>query len=71
MSGSFPSNITIDELGARSVSIHTIGHEKANFTVVLTCMVDRTKLYPLIIFKLKNVPRANQKRWMNENEMLY
>ncbi|GBB89003.1 hypothetical protein RclHR1_15640001 [Rhizophagus clarus] len=50
-----PSNTTIDELDARSVSIRTTGHEKANFTVVLTCMADGTKLLPLIIFKLKNV----------------
>jgi hypothetical protein len=76
-----PSNTTIDKLGARSVSIRTTGHEKANFTLVLTCMADGTKLLPLIIFKLRNVPRgnflpeviirANQKGWMNENEMLY
>jgi len=75
-----PSNTTIDELGARSVSIHTTGHEKTNFTVVLTCMADGTKLPPIIIFKLKNIPRgnfppeviirANQMGWMKENEML-
>ncbi|GES79032.1 pogo transposable element with KRAB domain [Rhizophagus clarus] len=69
-----PSNTTIDELGARSVSICTTEHEKANFTVVLTCMADGTKLLSLIIFKLKNVPQgnfppeiiihANQKGWM-------
>src|SRR5579862_6279748 len=29
-----PANTTIDELGARSVSICITGHEKANFTVV-------------------------------------
>lgn len=44
-------------------------------------MADGTKLLPLIIFKLKNIPRgnfpsevivrANPKGWMNENEMLY
>lgn len=76
-----PANTTIDELGARSISIRTTGHEKANFTVVLTCMADGTKLPPLIIFKIKNIPkgnfppeviiRANQTGWMNENEMLY
>jgi len=54
-----PSNTTIDELGARSVSIRTTGHEKTNFTVVLTCMADGTKLLPLIIFKLKNIPKGN------------
>ncbi|GBB83249.1 hypothetical protein RclHR1_01000005 [Rhizophagus clarus] len=76
-----PANITVDELGARSVSIRTTGHERSNFTVVLTCMADGTKLPPLIIFKIKNILRgnfppeviirANKKGWMNENEMLY
>ena len=76
-----PSNTTIDELEARSVSIRTTGHEKTNFTVVLTCMADGTKLPPLIIFKFKNIPRgnfppevivrANKTGWMKEDEMLY
>ena len=76
-----PSNTTIDELGTRTVSIHTTGHERTNFTVVLTCMADGTKLPPLIIFKLKRIPKenfplgvivcANPTEWMNENEMLY
>ena len=76
-----PSNTTIDELGTRTVSIRTTGHERTNFTVVLTCMADGTKLPPLIIFKLKKIPkgnfssgvivRANPTGWMNENEMLY
>ncbi|GES76470.1 pogo transposable element with KRAB domain [Rhizophagus clarus] len=75
------ANITVDELGARSVSIRTTGHERSNFTVVLTYMADGMKLLPLIIFKIKNIPqgnfpleviiRANKKGWMNENEMLY
>src|SRR5688572_19349932 len=33
MAFDLPSNTTIDELGTRSVSIRTIGHEKTNFTV--------------------------------------
>jgi hypothetical protein len=81
MTFDLPSNTTIDELGAHSISIRTTGHEKSNFTVVLTCMADGTKLPPLVIFKLKNIPRcnfpsevivrANPTGWMNENEMLY
>jgi hypothetical protein len=81
MSFDLPNNTTIDERGARSISIRTTGHEKTNFTVVLTCMADGTKLPPIIIFKLKKVPkgsfppgviiRANQTGWMNENEMLF
>src|SRR5688572_11207624 len=76
-----PNNISINDLGARTVSIRTTGHEKTNFTVVLTCMADGTKLPPIVIFKLKKIPkgnfppgvivRANPTGWMNENEMLY
>jgi hypothetical protein len=51
-----PANTTVNEWGARSVSIRTTGHEKTNFTVVLSCMADGTKLPPIIIFKLKNIP---------------
>lgn len=81
MSFDLPSNTSIDERGTRSVSIRTTGHERTNFTVVLTCMADGTKLPPLIIFKLKKIPkgnfpsevivRANPTGWMNESEMLY
>ncbi len=76
-----PSSTTINELGTCSVSICTIGYEKTNFTVVLTCMANKTKLPPLIIFKLKNIPRCNfspgvivrtnPTEWINENKMLY
>lgn len=34
-------------------------YEKTNFTVVLTCIANRTKLSFLIIFKLKNILRGN------------
>ncbi|CAG8654302.1 6096_t:CDS:2, partial [Diversispora eburnea] len=51
------SNMTVEETGSRTVSICTIGHEKSNFTVVLSCIADGTKLPPLIIFKLVNVSR--------------
>ncbi len=81
MTFDLPSNTTVDEMGIRTVSIRTTGHKKTNFTVVLTCMADSTKLPPVVIFKLKNVPwgnfppeiivRANPTGWMNENEMLY
>ncbi len=74
-------NITIDETGTWSVSIRIIGHEKTNFTVVLTCMANGIKLLSLIIFKLKKVlwgnfsqgviVRVNPTGWMNKNEMLY
>jgi hypothetical protein len=76
-----PGNLTIDECGTRTVNIRTTGHERSHFTVVLTCMADGMKLPPLIIFKLKNVPRANfpsdvfvranPSGWMNEIEMAW
>ena len=75
------NNTTIDEMGAKTISIHTTGHKKTNFTVVLTCMADETKLPPIVIFKLKKILkgnflleiiiRTNLTGWMNENEMLY
>jgi hypothetical protein len=76
-----PSNTTVNELKSKTVSIHITGHERTNFTVVLTYMADGTKLPPIVIFKLKNIlrdnfspdviVRANLTGWMNENEMLY
>jgi len=76
-----PSTTTIEEIGSRTVSIRTCGHEKSNFTVVLACMANGTKLPPMIIFKLKKIPRldfptgviirTNKEGWMNAEEMLY
>ncbi|RIA83850.1 DDE superfamily endonuclease-domain-containing protein [Glomus cerebriforme] len=66
---------------ATSVTIHTTGHEHSSFTVILACMADGTKLPTVCIFKLKNILkeklshgihiRANEKRWVNEQEMLW
>ncbi|CAG8507144.1 22632_t:CDS:2 [Dentiscutata erythropus] len=65
----------------KTISIKTCGYEKSCFTVVLTCLADGTKLPPMIIFKLKNVPqlefpsgvviRANESGWMNEMQMSF
>jgi DDE superfamily endonuclease/Tc5 transposase DNA-binding domain/Brinker DNA-binding domain len=76
-----PNTTTIDKTGARTISIQTCGHEKSHFTVVLSCLADGTKLPPLIIFKLVNIPRqtfpngimvrANREGWMNTDEMLW
>ena len=73
-------NTTIEEKGTKTIAIASTGHENSNFTVVLVCLADGTKLPPVIIFKLVNVPRkefpdgvvvrANPSGWMNENEML-
>ena len=71
-----PSPVTLEKRGAKTVSIRTTGHEKACFTVILGCLADGTKLPPVCIFKLKNVPRevfppgviirVNEKGWCNE-----
>jgi hypothetical protein len=55
--------------------------KKKNFTVILGCMADGTKLPPVCIFKRKTIPqenfpanvfvRANQKGWVDETEMLW
>ncbi|CAG8503364.1 8091_t:CDS:2, partial [Scutellospora calospora] len=81
LSFDLPNNFTIDETGARSISIRTCRYEKSNFIVVLGCMSDGSKLLPLILFKLKNVSRleflmgvkirTNQKGWINTDEMLF
>jgi hypothetical protein len=76
-----PSNTTINQKGAKTVSIRTTGHEWSSFTVILACMANGTKLPAVCIFKLKNVLketfphdiyiRANEKVWVNEQEMLW
>ena len=53
------SNIIVNEMRVKTISIHTTGHKKTNFTVVLTCMADETKLPPIVIFKLKKILKGN------------
>ena len=74
-----PSSYTLEKRGSSTINIKTTGHERSTFTVILGCMADGTKLPPVVIFKLKNVPRetfpdgifvrTNEKGWVNENEM--
>src|SRR5215216_1536089 len=81
MSFNLPSNTTVEQSGSKTVSILSTGHERSNFTVVLACLADGTKLPPVIIFKLKKIPReefpegvvirANSQGWMNEEEMIW
>lgn len=72
-----PANKTINQKGEKTVFIKTTGHEKTNFTVVLSCLADGSKLPPVIIFRRKTLPknanfpsgvtvRAHQKGWMDE-----
>jgi hypothetical protein len=81
MTFNLPSNTTVEQRGTKSISILSTGHEHSNFTVVLACMADGTKLPPVIIFKLVNIPReefpdgviirTNKEGWMNESEMTW
>ncbi|KAG7172720.1 Pogo transposable element-like 11, partial [Homarus americanus] len=62
--------------GLQSNGGSTTGHEKARFTVVLSCMADATKLKPMIIFKRKTMPKVkfpagvyvhvHENGWMDE-----
>src|ERR1044072_3673283 len=56
VSFNLPNNTTVKQRNTKTVSILSTGHEHSSFTVVLSCMADGTKLPPVIIFKLVNVP---------------
>lgn len=74
-----PSNRTVDEIGTKTISILTTGHEKMSFTCVLACSANGDKLKPLLIFKRKTLPKgkfpsdvvvcANESGWMCEDMM--
>lgn len=74
-----PMGRTVNQIGERSISIRTTGHEKSHFTVVLGCCASGKKLPPMLIFKRKTMPREkfppnviikyNAKRWMDEEMM--
>lgn len=44
-----PPSRTVHKAGGKTITIKTSGHEKANFTVVLACCADGTKLKPMVI----------------------
>ncbi|XP_041066812.1 transmembrane protease serine 7 [Carcharodon carcharias] len=48
MNFNMPSNQTVERNCLKTVLTKTMGHEKMRFTVVLACMVDRTKLKPMV-----------------------
>jgi len=52
-----PSNKIVDVKGAKTITIKTSGNEKMCYTVVLACCADGTKLPPLLIFKIKTLPK--------------
>ncbi|VDL62964.1 unnamed protein product [Nippostrongylus brasiliensis] len=64
---------TVDKRGADAVKIDSTGHEKSNFTVVLSVTAAgeklRKKLIPKENFPPEVVVKANPKGWMNEDLM--
>ena len=46
-----PGEATVTLTGNRSVPVHTTGHDKARFTVVLVAIADRKKLNPFVVVK--------------------
>lgn len=74
-----PTSRTVELKGAKEVSVATTGHEKSNFTIMLTVTADGAKLPPLVIFKRKTIPKgnfpknivvfANEKGWVNASVM--
>ena len=75
------SNTTVEQSDSKTISILSTAHEWSNFTIVLACLADRIKLPPVIIFKLKKIPReefpegvvirANSEEWINEEKMIW
>ena len=74
----FPGNRTANLKSENNILVKIIRQEKINFTVVLSCLADDSKLPPLVIFKRKTLPktatfpsgvlvRCNEKSWMKEN----
>ena len=51
-----PNSYTLEKCNSNTINIKTTRHERSTFTVVLGCMADRSKLPPIVIFKLKNIP---------------
>ena len=74
-----PMSHTVDQVGKETISIITTGHEKSNFTCVLSITASSEKLPPMIIFKRKTLPkekfpsgivvRVNPKGWMDSTMM--
>lgn len=76
-----PSNMTVDNKGAKSISLRTTGNEKQRITVMLAVTADGGKLPPYVILKRKTMPKQNlpkglvircqEKGWMTTELMMY
>ncbi len=54
-----PYLTTLNHCNISTINIWTIDYEKTNFTIILECMADDTKLLTICIFKLKNILRES------------
>ena len=72
-----PGETTVSRASERIISIHTTGHDKGRFMVVLAAMADGRKLKPYVVFKgvqtvaeLARIPGVvvaySRNGWMNE-----
>jgi hypothetical protein len=74
-----PGSRTVHLKGAKEVSVATTGHEKSNFTVVLSVTSNGGKFPTLVVFNRKTLPKgnfpkgilipANEKGWINQHIM--
>ena len=58
MTFDLPSTRTVSAVGRKIVLIETTGHEKTQFTVVLACMADGTKLHSSFFLNDKTLPKS-------------
>ena len=56
------ANTTVDDIGTRSVSLKTTGHEKVRVSVCLSAKADGAKLKPMIVFGGAVVTRTRSGR---------
>jgi hypothetical protein len=52
-----PSNVTVNEKGAKPVLIRGTGNEKARITVLLDVLTDGHKLLPYVILRRRTMPK--------------
>ena len=60
----------VDNKGAKTVKVIGTGHEITWLTIMSSCMVDRTKLKPMVNYKRNtktkiNSPSFHEKSWMD------
>ena len=52
-----PGDYTMEQIGTKSITMKTTGHEKSRFTVMLAAIADGTKLPPMVLFKGVRPPK--------------